>query len=446
MRIELKNWFFGFIVRISFLFFLTSCEERWDDPIPEGVSLARATLLSELTEDRKILLMWGNFRICNGWSCVPVAEASSYDLFLKRPGEQNFERLVRLSRGSSEYLFTDVNLRGTYEFFIRSNRAGRQVDSNTVMIVPGKSPEIESIFDADFGPHGVLHPRLSPSGSQVAYVSDVRFTENGEERRAMSLFIFDQQTQEHRLIRRNANQPSWSSDGKRLIYSVTADSDQTPQGIRPSHLEIFNLETEEFSLFSGGLHQQATPSFSKDDQEVYFYADSLVSGDFGLWKRDFSGNSTPIFTSFDDGVNLFTNMPVFRGLDVSRINEMVVADHLQLFNDLPVYHIFGFDRSRGGQKVEVLVSQWNDSAPSLSPFDPNKMAFVSDRSGIPQIWMLDMLTGAVKQVTFFGVTQSGMRVSEFGMGISWTDNGRALVFPVIGTAGSTALVKASLVD
>ena len=90
------------------------------------------------------------------------------------------------------------------------------------------------------------------------------------------------------------------------------------------------METEEFSLFSGGLHQQATPSFSKDDQEVYFYADSLVSGDFGLWKRDFSGNSTPIFTSFDDGVNLFTNMPVFRGLDVSRINEMVVADHLQM--------------------------------------------------------------------------------------------------------------------
>ncbi|UJP66841.1 TolB family protein [Mongoliitalea daihaiensis] len=446
MRIELKDGFFGLIVGISFLLSFGSCEERWDDPIPEGVSLARATLLSELTEDGKILLMWGNFQICNGWNCVPLAEASSYDLFLKRPGMQNFERLVRLSRGSNEYLFTDVDFGGTYEFFIRSNRAGRQEDSNTVMIVPGKSPEIEPIFDSDFGPHGILHPRLSPSGNQVAYVSDVRFTENGEERRALSLFIFDQQTQEHRLIRRNANQPNWSSDGKRLIYSVTAGSGQTPQGIRPSHLEIFNLDTEEFNLFSGGLHQQATPSFSKDDQEVFFYADSLVSGDFGVWKRDFAGNMTPVFTSFGDGVNLVTGLPVFRGLDVSRINEMVVADHLQLYNDFPVYHIFGFDGSRGGQKVDVLVSQWNDSAPSLSPFDPNKMAFVSDRSGIPQIWILDMLTGAVKQVTFFGVTQSGMRVSEFGMGISWTDNGRALVFPVRGTAGSTTLVKATLIN
>ncbi|MGY6521024.1 MAG: TolB family protein [Mongoliitalea sp.] len=446
MSIALNNRFFGLIVGISFLFTVASCEEHWDDPIPEGVSLARATLLSELTDDGNILLMWGNFRICNGWRCVQEAEASSYDLFVKWPNSQNFERLVRLSRGTSQYLVDNVRKGKPYEFFIRSNLAGVQVDSNTVMIVPGKSPEIESIFDSGLGPHGILHPSLSPSGDQIAYVSDVRFAENGEERRALSLFVFDQLTQENRLVRRNANHPNWSSDGKRLIYSVGAGSDQIPQGIRPTHLEIYNLNTEEFSLFSGGLHQQAVPSFSNDDQEVFFYADSLASGDFGIWKRDFSGVVTPVFTSFDDGVNLVTNQAVFRGLDVSRINAMVVADHLQLFNDLPVYHIFGFDMSRGRLKVEVLVSQWNDYAPSLSPVDPYKMAFVSDRSGTPQIWILDMLTGAVKQVTFFEVTQLGMRVSEFGITISWTDNGRSLVFPVSNSGGTRTLVKASLID
>lgn len=124
---------------------------------------------------------------------------------------------------------------------------------------------------------------------------------------------------------------------------------------------------------------------------------------------------------------------------------MVVVDHLQVFDDLPVYHIFGFDGSRGGQKVDVLVSQWNDSAPSMSSFDPTRMAFVSERSGIPQIWTLDMLTGALHQVTFLGVSQPGMRITDFGMGISWTDNGGALVFPVTDTSGSRALVKASMV-
>lgn len=95
LRSRVKKAFWGLTLGVYFLLTLASCEERWDDPIPEGVSLARASLLSELTEDNHILFMWGNFQMCNGWRCIPSAEASPYDLLVKRAGMQNFARLVR---------------------------------------------------------------------------------------------------------------------------------------------------------------------------------------------------------------------------------------------------------------------------------------------------------------------------------------------------------------
>lgn len=436
----LFNKFFAVVSVVCVALIAYSCREEWDDPIPEGFSLVRSSLLADLTEDGSILLTWGDFRICRGLDCGFTVEASSYDLFLKGPRSQNFERFLRLSKGSNQFLFDNVIRGEVYEFFIRSNRAGTSVDSNTIMIAPERIPDFEQVFQSKGSFHSILHPRLSPTGKHVAYVSDVRFTEQGQELQALSLFMYDVHTQEHRLVRRNVNQPNWSSDGKRLIYSATAGTGQTPQGVWPSHLEIFHLDTEEFSLFSRGLHQQLLPGFSKDNQDVFFLSDSLNSGEFGLWKRDFLGNALPVSTSLRDP-DLLAGMSLFHGLDVSRLKEMVAVDFLRLFNNRPVYHIFGFDMARGGQKVDLMVSQWSNSSPSFSSFDADKMAFLSNRSGTPQIWLLDMTSGSLRQLTFFRSNQSDARLVEFGMTISWTDNGETILFPLRRSGGVNELVK-----
>ena len=383
----------------------------------------------------------GDIRICNGFNCIRnEVSASNYELFVKRPGAQNFERVIRLPSGTNQFLFGDVRMGEAYEFFIKSNRAGTSVDSNTVMIIPSSVPVLEVVFRLDLGGHALIHPRLSPLGNQVAYVSDVRFTESGEERRALSLFIWNKETQQHSLIKRYANQPNWSSNGKRLIYVTSEGLSQSAQGSLPSHLEIFDLEGEGFTLFSGGFHQQCLPSFSKDDEQVFFYSDSLSSDDFGLWQRDFFGNTSPVFPSFRDP-ELITGLAPFFDLDVSRLTGMVALDHLQSFNGRAAYQIFGFDMDNGGQKLDIMVSQWSDFSPSFSPFDPNKMAFLSDRSGSPQVWILDLVSGDLKQVTFFSALEADYRVRNVGFTISWEDDGKALLIPVSSPGGGRELVK-----
>ncbi|AFL86283.1 hypothetical protein Belba_3801 [Belliella baltica DSM 15883] len=429
---------------IILIFLLFSCEKQYEDAIPEGSSIVRSTLYSDLTDDGNIMLQWGDVRICNGFNCIRnEVSASNYELFVKRPGAQNFERVIRLPSGTNQFLFGDVSKGEAYEFFIKSNRAGTSVDSNTVMIIPAEVQEIELVFRLDMSGHALMHPRLSPLGSKVAYVSDVQFTEAGEERRALSLFIWDKEAQQHYLVKRNANQPNWSSDGKRLIYVTTSGLSQSVQGVLPSHLEIFDLEGEEFTLISGGFHQQYLPSFSKDDEQVFFYSDSLNREDFGLWQRDFFGNTSPVFPSFRDP-ELLAGMSPFYGLDVSQITEMVAVDHLQLFNDRPVYHIFGFDMASGGQKVDLMVSQWSDFSPSFSPVDANKLAFISDRSGISQVWLLDLVSKELKQVTFFSTQKSDYRITKIGSSISWGDDGNSLIFPVSSPRGGRELVKIPL--
>ena len=52
---KLTSLFLGF----SVLLITNSCQEKWDDPMPEGASIAISTLFSDLTEEGAILLQWG---------------------------------------------------------------------------------------------------------------------------------------------------------------------------------------------------------------------------------------------------------------------------------------------------------------------------------------------------------------------------------------------------
>lgn len=440
MGMEIIKRFSGLVLGVYFLLSFSSCQERWDDPIPEGAELGTPFLRADLNEDGSIFLQWDISRICPGFNCVPWVEGSNYDVFIRRQGQENFEKLVNLAQGTNEFLFGDSQNGKVHEFFIRSNRAGRETISNTIMIVPGVTPEKELIFRSEDNWNNISYPKVSPNGNQVAYISQVRFTVGGQDFGSLGLFIWDNNLKKQRMIKMNVNYPNWSSDGSKLIYTTSDGLRQISPGNTPVHLEIFDVEKEEFSLFSGGLHRYFLPSFGKGDQKVYFISDSLGMNDYGLWKRPVSGISEPILTSINNP-DVISGMAPFRGLNASKLSEMVAIDKLQFINGRPVYNIIGFDMSRGGQKVDLMVSQWNDSNPSFSPFDEHLMAFLSDRSGSSQIWILNVHSGALQQVTFFN---DDIFVNQFGFTVSWTDHGEALVIPIGRPNGIRELVKLRL--
>jgi Tol biopolymer transport system component/DNA-binding winged helix-turn-helix (wHTH) protein len=67
----------------------------------------------------------------------------------------------------------------------------------------------------------------------------------------------------------------------------------------------------------------------------------------------------------------------------------------------------------------VLVSTHEDREPALSP-DSSRIAFVSSRSGTPEIWVSDASGGSARRLTSFGGPQVGAP--------SWSPDGRTVVF------------------
>jgi Tol biopolymer transport system component/DNA-binding winged helix-turn-helix (wHTH) protein len=67
----------------------------------------------------------------------------------------------------------------------------------------------------------------------------------------------------------------------------------------------------------------------------------------------------------------------------------------------------------------VLVSTHEDREPALSP-DSSRIAFVSSRSGSPEIWVTAVSGGSLRRLTSFGGPQVGAP--------SWSPDGRSIVF------------------
>ncbi|MBI1764410.1 MAG: PD40 domain-containing protein [Acidobacteria bacterium] len=90
----------------------------------------------------------------------------------------------------------------------------------------------------------------------------------------------------------------------------------------------------------------------------------------------------------------------------------------------------------GGGRQTVLANDGThrDYCPALSP-DGTQVAFVSDRSGVEEIWLINLATGALRQLT---------AAAQPVGGLNWSADGRQLVFTSANT--KTTLTGIALAD
>jgi TolB protein len=86
------------------------------------------------------------------------------------------------------------------------------------------------------------------------------------------------------------------------------------------------------------------------------------------------------------------------------------------------------DGTTGTEQVRVTEHPGVDTSPTWSP-DGKKLAFVSDRSGSPQVWIVTLATGDLKRLT-----HSGYNVSP-----DWSPNGHSILYGQL--IGSKFVIK-----
>jgi hypothetical protein len=420
---------------VAFLLLLFSCMES-DDAIPDGLTLERPTLYGNVEGPQSVKLNWSSAQICNGF-CPQFAKASLYEIYQKLEGSNQPEiRIGRLTSETTSFLVSNLQPNVNYIFRVKASRAGISNYTNSIMISPHNERVGQVIVEIE-KPAGIRKPSLSPDGRFLAYCDNFQWVDD-QERSALSLFIRDLSSSETQMIQKNAFLSSWSSDGNSLLFTVDEDVPLKVQGYRPQHLGIYEIDSKTIKRVYKGDYFANFPVFGKDDKEILFTLDST----------DMRKESVMRVNPVDNQISFIANLPIIESWGQTstsgasfwkETNTYAIATREEKENDFrSAFDIHGY-RIPDGQKSILEESEWNDQIPSISPNSPFLMAFLSDRSGYYQVWVKNLQTGKLIQLTDFTSTKY---LSPIDLSFSWADQGKSLVFNAIDiNTSSTSLFK-----
>jgi hypothetical protein len=271
-----------------------------------------------------------------------------------------------------------------------------QVDSRAEIINPQVIQEIETMMrpaesvgpNGPFSPHccrmgatvgfANLYPVFSPDGKKVAYTS----AKGGDYFSLSALYVYDFEKREETFIAPAVrSSPAWSPDGTTLYYGkLTRDN---------SHWSLyFDLysydikeETEE-RLTSG--KRVMNPSLSPDGAQLVCVVNK--DGTTNLATMPVDGDELTLITSFSEGEQVYH--PQWSPAGDRIVFDYSVKDGRDIATVRP-----------DGSDLILLVSGSDDSRCATFTRDGSGVLFSSDRTGIFNIYSLDLASGETRQLT-----------------------------------------------
>jgi len=230
-----------------------------------------------------------------------------------------------------------------------------------------------------------FHPRFSPDGRRLAYVSN-----RGEDFNQMSLYIRDLDSgettayrldglgvqsagytcslgYEHRVRPGVGSALSWHPSGEAIIYTRTKD---TPEGFRYADLYRFDLKSKKETRLTTNA-RAAAPAVSPDGERIAFIRQT--DGTANLYLLDVAEDETRALTFYADGTQI--SEPAWH------------PDGTTLY--------FGFSRGggrhiykmdlKGGDPEPVVVTGGDARSPAIDP-SGEYLYYASDESGIFNVY------------------------------------------------------------
>jgi TolB protein len=229
-----------------------------------------------------------------------------------------------------------------------------------------------------------LSPTWHPNGGLIAYAS---LNDDGTR-----IVLQDLRGGSRRVLRATANplniSPTFTPDGQYIVYATGNRG-----GSNLVATPLSNLSQSRLVVVGRGS-ENTSPTYSPDGRRVAFTSGRV--GQPEVYIADSDGTNVQMLTEFTFGGTGYRASPSWSP-DGRQIAYQASAGGFQLM----VLNLR--DRT-----VKQLTSEGSNEDPAWAP-DGRHLVFTSTRSGVPQLWVIDVETGRLRQLT----RASGARLSEW---------------------------------
>ncbi len=378
-------------------------------------------LYTRLVGSDGVQLIWSSGQFCAGF-CPSVVPATYYEIWTNSLHHSGDIKVAEISAEQKSYTVENLEPGIRREFFIIAKRADVRNRTNRVMVVPNGLPAVETVFQNE-GFEYITHPQVSPDGKKIAYT----VSKAGSTATSPKVLLYDLGQKSHSLVQENGMHPSWSASGDTLVFVSRSENTSTIKGY-----SIASGKTKEYVSDS---FQCYFPVYGAKDGTLVYLLDSLDEGERGIIELDLAKNKKKPLREPEFIEN--ASVP-FLGMDYSG-EKNTVAYSMAFPKETAIgfsFDVVGFGPGNPSALNNLVVSDWNDSNPSFSGSDPDLLAFVSDRSGLPQVWIKNVSTQQMIQVTDF---QDSEWVNVGIAGLSWSAD--RLYVNILDVGGNTKLLK-----
>jgi Tol biopolymer transport system component len=390
--------------RIGLIFFtcsflITGCQKdeiESDSGIPWAPALVamKNDNIVELYLDRPPTL----FNETSGYPWIDYSEPAYFEVYMSQSELKDWDLFGRFRHPLNESPITiNNNLTNGKKVYFKVKSISKKNlinESDPVMIIPGATgltpAETNYILES--------RNRHKYSYDKKFYAYE-KFYSWAENKGQTSVFIRDTETSDEKLIERHSFFPAWSPTENLLAYR--ADDvmvDEEDLNNRPTLISVYDSDLDTIirltqKKFSTDL------SWSHDGSWITYISDLQDRTEYNIWKVNVETKEKFLVLEDIGGldslymkINRSPRDPVFtengRKIIFTRKtkNSRYYPENLFIVS------------SSGGNPKKLLNSNWSDTSPDTTP-DGKFVSFVSNRTGRPQVWCLNLNTHEIFLIT-----------------------------------------------